>query len=104
MTTLPRKARMYPIAVWGIAIGLLSFILLKYPPQIQYAPLFFLWLILFILSDYFEAEFEIDPRNRFGMTVTETATIFLVAVEGYSALIIILIGIALVVVLCRREW
>jgi signal transduction histidine kinase/CheY-like chemotaxis protein len=104
MTTLPRKARMYLIAVWAIAIGLISFILLRYPPQIQNAQLFFLWLILLILSDYFEAIFEIGPGNRLGMTVAEIVAIFLVAVEGYSATIIILLGTALVGIARQPEW
>jgi two-component system, sensor histidine kinase len=104
MSTLPRNARLYLIAVWGIAAGLLGFILLKYPPQIQYAPLFFLWLILLILSDYFEADFEIGPGNRLIVTITETAMIFLVAVEGYSATILIVIGAALVGIARQHDW
>jgi two-component system, NtrC family, sensor kinase len=104
MRTLPRAARLYLVTLWCIAATLIAVTLLYRPPSLDLLPSLFIWFLLYILSDYFEVEFEISDGNRVMMTVYEASTIFLVAVSGSIGVVVILFGTLLVDALHRRQW
>ena len=57
MRSLPLAARCYLIVIWSVAALLIAFVLFRFPPSLDQIPLLFLWLALYVLSDYFEVEF-----------------------------------------------
>lgn len=104
MIRLPRTAWVYLYAIWSVAVVLLGVTLASSSVQFTATPLYALWLVLFVLADYFEVEFEAGDGNLAIMTVTDAVTVFLVAVGGGSAVLIVLLGTLIVDVLHRHAW
>ena len=104
MRTLPLVARLYLIALWSIAAILISSTLFNAAAPIGLSPLLLLWLLLFVLLDHFEVEFEVGDGNRALMTITDAAIIFLVAVSGPSGVLVTALGTYIVGTLRRHFW
>src|SRR5262245_21767935 len=92
MRTLPRAAQLYLAILWCVAATLIGVTLLYRPPWYDLLPSLLVWLLLYILSDFFEVEFEISDGNRVMMTVYEASTVFLVAVAGSIGVVVIVLG------------
>lgn len=104
MRTFPRIAQLYIVSVWLImATFVVSMLIISFPPLDQMI-LWPLWVIIFIVTDYFEVEFTFEDGNRLLTTVYEAFIIFLVAVSGIYALPAIVIGSLLTDGLHGREW
>ncbi|MFL5804238.1 MAG: response regulator [Roseiflexaceae bacterium] len=104
MKTLPIAARLYLIALWGIATILVYTTLFSSPVRLDQIPLQVLWLLLFALADYFEVEFEAGDGNRALMTITDAAMIFLAAIAGPLGIIVTALGTYIVGALRRHDW
>src|SRR6266496_1689561 len=104
MRTLPLAARLYLFILWSVATTLTVVALLFIQLSLDLLPLLLIWLLLYVLADYFEVEFEIRDGNRVMMTVYEAPTVFLVAVGGPIGVLIILAGTLIVDTLHRRPW
>jgi signal transduction histidine kinase/CheY-like chemotaxis protein len=104
MRSLPIAARLYLVTLWVVAAVLVGSTLLYSPDILNHLLLLPLWLLLFILADYFEVEFEAGDGNRALMTITDAALIFLVAISGSSGVIITALGTYIVGTLRRHDW
>lgn len=104
MQTLPRSAQIYLLVLWGVAAIQAGFVLSTARPPIDQILLFPIWLLIFVLADYFEVEFEIDDGNRIATTVYEAVIVFLAGVSGLYALTPIIIGSLVADTLHRRPW
>jgi two-component system NtrC family sensor kinase len=105
MSNLPPAARWYLVIVWGIALSLAVVALPGISALVDMAPLLLLWLLFFVLADYFEVEFEIGAGKSVATSVADAPAIFLVAVSGSIGILVITIGTFIVDVLRRqRAW
>src|SRR6266508_4791492 len=90
MRTLPLAARRYLIGMWTVAAVIIATIASYAPPLLIQIPLLALWLVMFILADYFEVQFEAGDGNQAIMTVTDALIVFLVAV-GCAAIVLVVV-------------
>src|SRR5690349_9589230 len=104
MKTLPLAARLYIFVVWGVAAILVALTLLKYPPSPNGLALLIPWLVLFVLADYFDVEFELGEGQRLRMTVAEAAVMSLLVINNASGVLVIIVGTFIAEMLRRRPW
>ncbi len=104
MRTLPRASQLYLIAIWSISIALFSITLLGREWRFDQLHLLLLWLVWFVLADYFEFEFATGRGDPVRFTIYEGPMVFLVAVSGNTGVVVVVIGTFIVGALQRREW
>ncbi|HMP41568.1 MAG TPA: response regulator [Roseiflexaceae bacterium] len=104
MRALPPAARLYIITIWAIAAALVCGALILYLPSIANLLHLLIWLPVYVLADYFEVEFEINPGEHVNMTVYEAVYVFLVAVGGPAAVVVVVTGTLITDTLHRRPW
>jgi len=92
MRTLPLAARRYLIGMWTVAAVIIATIASYAPPLLIQIPLLALWLVMFIVADYFEVEFEAGDGNQAIMTVTDALMVFLVAIGGGAGVFVVALG------------
>jgi len=104
MRKFPRIAQIYIVCSWLIMATLvISMLVIAFPPP-DHLLLLPLWVVVYIITDYFEVDFTFEDEKRLRMSVYEAAIIFLVAVSGVYALPAILIGSLITDSLHHREW
>jgi signal transduction histidine kinase/CheY-like chemotaxis protein len=90
--------------MWSIAAIVIGLALSHNALSLDRILVLLVWLLLFVLADYFEVEFELGDGNRATMTVYEAALIFLVAVSGSSGVLVCALGTGIVGVLHHHVW
>jgi signal transduction histidine kinase/CheY-like chemotaxis protein len=104
MRSLPLSARWYLVLLWSFAVLLIGITFLQRPPFFHDVPLLLLWLLLFVVADYFGVEFENTDGAPVMMTVSEAPTIFLVATSGVAGVLIVMVGTLITDLLRRCVW
>src|SRR5262245_9398281 len=102
MRNLPLAARLYLIGMWAVAAAIIAAIASYAPPLLNQLPLLMLWLVMFVITDYFEVQFEAGDGNQAIMTVTDELIVFLVAVGGGAAVLVVACGTCIVDVIRRH--
>jgi len=96
MRNLPLAARLYLIGMWSLAAAIIAAIAGYAPPLLDQLPLLVLWLVMFVIADYFEVQFEAGDGNQAIMTVTDALIVFLVAIGGGAAVLVVAFGTCIV--------
>jgi signal transduction histidine kinase len=102
MKQLPIAARVYLWSIWLLAASAVVATLIFIPPTFTFLLAIPLLILVFVIADYFEVNFEVSKGNAVSMTVADAPALFFIATTGSAGLIAICMGSLITDMLRRR--
>jgi signal transduction histidine kinase/ActR/RegA family two-component response regulator len=92
------------MTLWTIAATIVGAVILYGSGLVGQLTIFELCLVLFVFSDYFQVKLETRVGTQAIMTVTDAMIIFLVALGGSRAVLVVVLGTLITDLIRQRPW